>query len=440
MRFNNLKIEVFLHIITPVDKPKAFLVAACLNNKEYLRTEASLDELERLADTANIEVAGKFYQSRKFIEKSTYLGKGFLEDLKAKMEMLEVDVLLFDDELAPTQSRNILKHFEIKTIDRTELILDIFHMHAKTKEAFLQIKLAELKYQLPRLKKLWSHLDRERGASGSGKGASRGMGEKQLHIDKRIIEEEIIKISKKLEKISMQHSVRKKQRLKVKNVCLAGYTNAGKSTLFNKLTGSDVFVEDKLFATLTSTAAALDLGKGKEVVLSDTVGFISNLPHNLVASFRSTLKDINTADLIIHVVDIADDMCEENIISVNKVLKEIHADKQPILLVFNKVDSLSEYRVRAEIFEDKYENSVIISAKTGENIDVLLKRIDDLVNESNHYVFHFPFSEQKSVAFLHQYANVLDEKYHDDKIEVKAIVNKSDLRRIEKFIVQEDSE
>lgn len=416
--------------------PKAFLVGVCLNKRDLEQKELSLDELERLADTAGIETKGKFIQSRSKIEKSTYVGKGFLEDLKAKMEMVQADILIFDNELSPTQGRNILKRHEIEAIDRTELILDIFHDHARTKEAKLEVKLAELKYQLPRLKKLWSHLDRERGSSGSASGASRGMGEKQIEIDRRIITHEIGKINSELTHIMKQKVTQRKQRENVKKVCLVGYTNAGKSTLFNKLTGADVLVEDKLFATLDSTARSLELEKGKSIILSDTVGFISHLPGNLVASFRATLKDVNDADLLVHVVDISDDNCEEQIKAVDIVLKEIEAHEIPSVLVFNKVDMLSEHRVREEIFIDKYPNSVIISAVTGENIEKLLKKIDDMLNLSSVYKLLFPFEEQKLLAQLHDFGNVLSKDFTDEGVEVEAVVNKEDLKKVEKYIVK----
>ncbi|MDA3884640.1 MAG: GTPase HflX [Candidatus Delongbacteria bacterium] len=416
--------------------PKAFLVGVCLNKRDLEQKEISLEELERLADTAGIETKGKFIQSRKGIEKSTYVGKGFLEDIKAKMEMVEADILIFDNELSPTQGRNILKKHEIEAIDRTELILAIFHDHARTKEAKLEVRLAELKYQLPRLKKLWGHLDRERGASGSGTGASRGMGEKQIEVDKRIVRHEIGKIGEELSHIMKQKITQRKQRENIKKVCLVGYTNSGKSTLFNKVTGADVLVEDKLFATLDSTARSLELEKGKSIILSDTVGFISSLPGNLVASFRATLKDVNDADLLVHVVDISDDNCEEQIKAVDIVLKEIEAHEIPSVLVFNKVDMLSEHRVREEIFIDKYPKSVIISAVTGENIEKLLKKIDDMLNLSSVYKLLFPFEEQKLLAQLHDFGNVISKEFTDEGVIVEAVVNSEDLNKVEKYIVK----
>ncbi len=422
-------------IITSADFPKAFLVGVCLDNREFEKAQSSLDELERLAVTAEIEVVEKFIQNRKAVDKTTYVGKGFLEDLKAKMEMTGAELLVFDNEIAPTQARNISKAIGFDVLDRTEVILDIFHRHAKTREAKMEVKLAEMKYQLPRLKKLWSHLDRERGASGSASGASRGMGEKQIEIDRRMVKNEIRYLTHELDRIMTQKITQRKKRENAKKVCLVGYTNAGKSSLFNRITGENVLVEDKLFATLDSTARSIEIDKGDNVIISDTVGFISNLPHSLIASFRATLKDVMDADLLIHVVDIADDRCEENIDAVKEVLKEIGADKIPALLVFNKIDLLGEYRIREEIFTDKYKGAIFISAFTGENSEFVLKEMSSKLNQSLRCSFLFPFEEQKLIANLHEFAEIIHKEFTDYGVSVTAVVNRENLYRVKDFIV-----
>ncbi len=423
-------------IETQTKLPKAFLVGICLDNRQYEKAQRSLDELEQLAVTAEIEVVEKFIQNRKALDKTTYAGKGFLEDIKAKMEMAEVDLLIFDNEIAPTQARNILKTYRIEVLDRTEIILDIFHMHAKTKEAKLEVRLAQLKYQLPRLKKLWSHLDRERGASGSATGASRGMGEKQIEIDRRIIKDDIRFLTHELDRIMTQKITQRKKREKAKKVCLVGYTNAGKSSLFNRITGENVLVEDKLFATLDSTARSIVIDKGDNVIISDTVGFISNLPHSLIASFRATLKDVMDADLLLHVVDIADDNCEEHIVSVKEVLSEIGADKIPTMLVFNKIDLLGEYRVREEIFTDKYRDSVFISAYTGENTENILKSVSSKLNQSLRCSFLFPFEEQKLIANMHEFAEIINKEFTDYGVSVTAVIARENLYKVKDFMVE----
>ncbi len=419
-----------------IEKSKAFLIGIALQNEDYDTKMSSLDELERLADTAGIETVDKFIQTRKGIDRSTYVGKGFLEDIAIKMDMLKVDFVIFDDELSPTQSRNILKTHEVEAIDRTEIILDIFHKHARTKEAKLQVGLAELKYQLPRLKKLWSHLDRERGSSGSGKGTSRGMGEKQLNIDKRLIKSEIKKINKQLEKISLQKDTQKSQRMKMKKVCVVGYTNAGKSTLFNQMTDAGVLVEDKLFATLESTTRAYEIKKGNKIVLSDTVGFISNLPHNLVASFRATLKNVSDADLLLHVVDISDEFCEKNMADVNKVLKEIDSQDIKQLIVFNKIDNLPAHRERVSIFKDKFENSISISALNNENLDLLVDKLDDYLNFSKEYEFLLPHDKQKEIAWFHSNSDVVSIDYEDEFVRIKAVLSSDNFEVVKSFVVE----
>ncbi len=424
-----------MFINKPVPKQKAFLVGVCLKDENFKEKELSLDELERLADTADVETEAKFIQNRTVIDKATYVGKGFLEDILNKMEMVDAQLLIFDNELSPTQNRNITKISGKQVIDRTEVILDIFHNHARTKEAKLQVKLAELKYQLPRLKRLWSHLDRERGASGSGKGASRGMGEKQIQIDKRIITSEIGKVKDQLKKIDSQESIKRKKREDIKKVCLVGYTNAGKSTLFNSLTDAGVLVEDKLFATLESTVRALKISKVQSIVLSDTVGFIANLPHLLVASFRATLKEVVDADLLIHLVDISDDNCEKNIASVRKVLEEIDCLDIPTMLVFNKVDNLPEHRIKAEAYNDKYPKSLIISAKTKENLDQLYTRIDNFFNDYQDVTIKVPLSEQKLLAELYNICEIKNKRYEDNFALVELVISNDKYELIKKWIV-----
>lgn len=419
---------------TAPEKPKAILVSLCQNSKDYEEKLRSIDELERLCDTADIEILAKLIQSRKEIEPATYLGKGFIEDLKNKLDMLGADFLVFDNELSPSQSRNILKRYEMEAIDRTEVIISIFHKHAKTREAKLQVRLAELNYQLPRLKRLWSHLDRETGSSGGGSGAARGMGERQLEIDKRLIKDGIALINTDLKDIIKQNETQRKLRAGVKKVCLVGYTNSGKSTLFNTLTDAGVLVEDRLFATLDSTARTLQLEKGKEIIISDTVGFISNLPHHLVASFRATLKEVVDADLLLHVIDFSDPHYGKYIESVKIVLKEIEALQIPQLFVFNKIDKLEPYQVEEACLDQEYKDVVAISAQEGTNIDLLKAKIDKMLNTSDAYHLYFPFADQDVLAKLHKFGKILTKEYDDNGAIVTAIINQEDLYLVKPFI------
>jgi len=350
------------------------------------------------------------------------------------MEFKGATLLIFDNELSPTQSRNIAKNFKIDVTDRTEIILDIFHEHAKTKEAKLQVRLAELKYQLPRLKKLWCHLDRERGASGGSGGASRGMGEKQIEIDRRLIKDEIIKTSEFLEKVLQTKDTQRKLRKDIEKICIVGYTNAGKSTLFNKLTGADVLVADKLFATLDSTAKKLFLTPKKQVIISDTVGFISNLPHHLVASFKATLTDLVDADLLFHVVDVADERCEDYIKEVNNVIASVTDREIPSIIVFNKIDKLENERMKETMFSEKYKKSIGVSAITGENMDKLLDKALNFLFSTVKCKLLIPHDEQKLIATIFAKHEIISKKYLQKGIKIEAVIEKEQLYLYEKYI------
>ncbi len=415
-----------------LDMNKAILVGVCLRPSEYDKKITSLDELERLADTAGVEVVGKFIQKRQKPDKAYYAGKGFLAEAIIETEEENPGLIIFDNELSPSQGRNTEKEFEIDTIDRTEVILNIFHDHARTRESKLQVKLAELQYQLPRLKRLWGHLDREKGqAAGSG-GASRGMGEKQIEIDKRLIRREIAKVKAELQKVFLHKETQSKQRKNVKKVCLVGYTNAGKSTLFNRLTDAEVLVEDKLFATLSTTSRKLSLSKGRNMILSDTVGFISNLPHHLVASFRATLKDVIDADLLLHVIDSADDLFPNYIDEVQKVLVQIKAEYIPQMMILNKSDKAD--RIKIKFYLKAHEDSISISAKKGENIKELLKKVDDQLHSANKCILLIPHTEQKVVNLLHKLGQVELTEYLEEGVKITAIINQEDMHEFERFL------
>ncbi len=412
-------------------KTKAVICGVCLDHTSKKEKELSIDEMERLANTAGIQITDKIMQNRNKIDKTYYAGKGFVAEVVSKVK--KGDIIIFDNELSPSHARNIEQDFSIDVVDRTEVILDIFKKHASTNEAKLQVRLAELNYQLPRLKKLWSHLDRERGgASGTG-GTSRGMGEKQIEVDKRLVRSEIKKVSKQLEKVDKQMETQRKQRQNKKKVCLIGYTNAGKSTLFNKLTNAGVLVENKLFATLNSTAKTLEFEKGRDIVLSDTVGFISELPHHLVASFKATLHDVSDADLLLHVVDFADNNFPKYISEVNKVLKEIDADNIIQILVLNKIDKIKNYNKFPKL--DDEISTIKISAKNGENVDKLLKMIEDNLFDSKEVKLLIPHTEQKAVNKLHNIAKILQTEYVEKGVKIKATINREDLFEFEEFVV-----
>lgn len=421
---------------------KAVLIGVCLDNRIFDKYLASIDELERLADTAGVETVAKVIQKRQKVDKTFYAGKGFLAEAVALMEEHDAGLLIFDNELSPTQGRNIEKFFEIDVSDRTEVILDIFHEHAQTKEAKLQVKLAELQYQLPRLKKLWNHLDREgggggaassSGSGGGGGGATRGMGETQIEIDKRLVRDDIAKVKAAIHKIELQKETQGKQRGNIKKVCLVGYTNAGKSTLFNRLTDAGVLVEDKLFATLSTTNRKLEMEKGHGIILSDTVGFISDLPHHLVASFRATLRDVENADLLLHTVDSSDEHLAHYTEEVEKVLEKIGAHEIPELMVFNKMDKADPTRLK--FLTRSKENSLAVSAKDDINIAALLEKIDELLFNSDRYELLIPHTEQKAANLLFQLAEIESKEYVEAGLKVIAVIHHNDLPQFEKFKV-----
>lgn len=416
------------------EEKTAFIAAIIRQGEDLSEADSSLDELERLADTAGIAVLGRYTQKRQQPERSTLFGKGFLSELSQKMYQAGADLLIVNEELSPMQGRNIEKTYQIKVIDRTEVILAIFHDHARTGEAKLQVRLAELQYQLPRLRKLWGHFDKERGSARSAGGtATRGMGEKQIEIDKRLIREQISKINRGINAITRHKQTQRKQREKSRKICLVGYTNAGKSTLFNHLTDAGVLVEDRLFATLDSTSRQFKLSTGNPVVLSDTVGFISNLPHHLVASFRATLMEATDADLLLHLVDVSDPRHEYYIEQVNEVLSQIGAAEIPQILVLNKSDRVDP-RLLA-LYERVYSDAVLISAVTGQNTSQLLEKIETTLLGNALLKLRLPYAKTSLVSQLHDLGVIHLEDYREDGIYLEVTLSSADRYLVQDYIV-----
>ncbi|HOQ81258.1 MAG TPA: GTPase HflX, partial [Candidatus Cloacimonadota bacterium] len=323
------------------------------------------------------------------------------------------------------------KDFDIKVLDRTQIIMKIFYKHAQSSEARLQIRLAELQYELPRLKQSSTAFDRISGGAAGGM-AAKGAGEMQINLDRTNIRKEITLINEKLEKILVQKNTQSKQRERINRVCLVGYTNAGKSTLFNRLTQSDVLVEDKLFATLDSTVRSLSLSKYENFVITDTVGFIAKLPHTLVASFRATLKEAQDADLLLHVVDASQPDFAKQMSEVNTVLNEIEADHVPVLLVFNKIDKLKpEERV---ILSNTNKKAVLVSAETGLNIENLVKQIEDFFILEIDYQLMIPYKEQKLIAQLHRIAEVKEIEHLENGVRMLIRLDSSYKDLVEKYV------
>jgi GTP-binding protein HflX len=329
-----------------------------------------LDELERLVETAGGQVVGRLVQELRSVTPATLIGSGKVDEIKRQIEELQVDAVVFDHALTPAQQRNLTEALEVKVLERAQLILDIFVRGARTREAKVQVHLAQLEYLLPRLAGLWKHLERQRG----GIGVRGGAGEAQIELDRRIIRNNIARLKKRLESIRIQRHTQRKRRTNLFRVALVGYTNAGKSTLMSRLTGADLYIADQLFATLDPAVKSLpqDGGAGP-ILLIDTVGFIRKLPHQLVASFRSTLEEVLEADLLLHVADSHSEALEAQIRVVRDVLEEIGAGSLPSLLVLNQVDRLDPQALPH--FQAMYPEAFLVSARTGQGLDELARRL-----------------------------------------------------------------
>ncbi|GAB4180301.1 MAG: GTPase HflX [Calditrichia bacterium] len=395
---------------TEKQKETALLIGVLLPGISPYDVEDHLDELEQLCMTAGAEVIGKIIQERKVIDSAYFIGKGKAREIGSFVEENNITLVIFDDDLSPAQSRNLEKVIKAKIIDRSALILDIFASHARSREAKTQVELAQLQYMLPRLTRQWTHLSRQVGGIGT-----KGPGETQLETDRRLVRTRISHLKDDLRKIEHQRHVRRRGREELFNVALIGYTNAGKSTLMKLLTNANVKVEDQLFATLDSTVRKLRISKEREILLSDTVGFIRKLPHHLVASFRSTLEEAREADLLLHVIDISHPSFREHISVVHQVLKEMEIEEKKMIYVFNKIDMLPEEKLIFHL-KKEYEPSVFISAVKNMGIRKLIKQINtafdsDLVVSE----WKIPVQEMGKRHLFLKYGNIIEEKIIDDQ-------------------------
>ena len=373
--------------------------------------DAEFDELKGLAEAANAVVVGQLMQRRYTPDKTTYLGQGKVEELKQMIASLDADLVIFDNDLNPGQTRNLEKALKTKVIDRTELILDIFSSRAQTHEARLAVELAQLEYSLPRLKQMWSHLERQRGT-----GTQRGAGEKQLEVDRRLAQKRIAELKVLLAEIHGRKQRQVAGRSGSRAACLVGYTNAGKSTVLNALTGSDVFAKDLLFATLDTRTRRWQLPGWGPVLLSDTVGFIRNLPHDLIASFRATLEEATQADVLIHVADASHPEVMEQISSAFHVLEEIGIEQKDTVLVLNKIDAFEDTPERLERLLSCYPQAIAISAKTGKGLDRLALAVSDALSREFVYLeVSMPISNGRLAAHLADEGEVMSRRYEDDR-------------------------
>jgi GTP-binding protein HflX len=387
---------------------RVFLVGVELKSRTAADVRESLAELEELAQTAGTQIAGEGVQKLAVPVAATYIGGGKAAEFAKLCRENDVDTVIFDDELSPAQTRNLEKIFGCKIMDRTALILEIFGQRARTREGKLQIEHAQLEYLLPRLTRYWSHLSRQRGSTGS----IGGEGESQLEADRRKISERIEKISSELDNVRRQRETQRagRQRSHWPLASIVGYTNAGKSTLLNRLTGAAVLAEDKLFATLDPTTRRLRLPTNQNVLLTDTVGFIKKLPHGLVEAFKATLEEVVQADLLVHVVDISHPLAAEQIDAVNAVLMEIGAAEKPVLMVFNKIDQATGGI--PPVMRDKYPHAVSISAKTGEGVGPLLAELGTQLRPIREFLdLRVPQEKASVIARIHAVGQVVESRY-----------------------------
>jgi GTP-binding protein HflX len=391
-------------------RERAILVGVILPHTDAL-PEDPLEELRGLAKTAGLHVVGTLLQRRPQIDIATYIGSGKVEELKAIVEAQEADVVVFDNDLGPAQTRNLEKHLEVKVVDRTEVILDIFATHARSHEAHLQVELAQLEYAMPRLKRMWTHLSRYKGGIGV-----RGPGEKQLEEDRRLVAHRIQELKAKLAKIQARKEREVASRGDVPTLSLVGYTNAGKSTLMNALTEAGVLVEDRLFATLETRTRRWRFRGGGEALLSDTVGFIRDLPHTLVASFKATLEEARQADLLLHVVDASSPEAENQIRAVKSVLAELGLEDHPTLLVLNKSDKVPD-RSYLDVLKAHHAESVALSAARGEGLDRLEAAVRvALSDRALEAEVETGVADGRVLAYLAQHAQIHDRTYDADRV------------------------
>jgi len=400
-----------LYEINSSGKEKSILVGVIKKGTDRWEKEDHLEELALLADTAGAVVTDKVIQEKGKIDPAFYVGRGKAEELSELAKKHHADLIIFDDDLSPAQIRNLEGLSDKKILDRSGLILDIFAGRAKTREAKTQVELAQLKYLLPRLTRQWTHLSRQVGGIGT-----RGPGETQLEVDRRLIGKRISKLTADLVKIKKQRDVRRRGRELTIKAALVGYTNAGKSTLLNTLTDSKVFVEDRLFATLDPTIRRLKIDDHSDLLLIDTVGFIRKLPHNLVASFMSTLEEAIVADLLLHVVDISHPLVIEQISVVKEVLNELEILNTPTIYVFNKIDKL-EQKGLVQRFKKEYKHAVFVSATKGMFLEDLKKEMVKMSSEAIvDLELTLDISDSETVSKIHRLSEVLESDYQENTV------------------------
>jgi len=394
--------------------------------------EEEIDEMKLLANTIGYDIKHSFKQNRLALDPATYFGKGKIKEVFEKASLLKINTIFINDEIRPNHYKNIkkLSKNNIEIIDRTCLILNIFNNNAKTNESKSQVRLATLQYMMPRLTGMWTHLERQMG----GVGTRGGPGEKQIEIDRRIVRNDIKKLKDNLSKISKQRNNQKKLRKDIFKVSLVGYTNAGKSSILKKVSGYNAYIKDQLFATLETTTKRVQLPSKSEIIISDTVGFLRKLPHDLVASFRSTLSEIKDSDLIIKVVDLSSSDIEGHIKTINDTLEYLNADKCDSIYVFNKIDIVNDDNIFLKI-NKKYNNPLMISALNDLRVDDLINKIDQIVtSDYKEHRISIDYKSLKSIDYIYKNSIVIDRRDKYDFIEMKISCNDTNYTKIIKKI------
>ena len=406
---------------------RAMLVGIYFNPNEEQEAESLLEELHELVGTLGINIVHSVLYRSRALHKQYLCGTGKAEEIVNLAKTFECDVIIFDNGLAPSQQRSWEKLGNVAVIDREEVILDIFNKRAHTREARIQVDLARMQYALPRLARMWGHLDREGGGGGGGAGANRGMGEKQIEVDRRLAYARIDRLKRELEDVRSQRKTQRKEREKLgtPHAAIVGYTNSGKSTLLNRLSGSEVLAKDMLFATLDTTTRRIELPDGQPLLLTDTVGFVRNLPHRLVEAFKATLEEAVLADFLIHVLDASSPEIDRFYDTTLEVLEELGAGDKKIITVLNKSDLLED-PVQRLLLENRYPGAIFIAASLGDNLPALLalcaEALADRIHTEN---YRIPQTRGDVLNLLHRDAKVLSTSYEDNDILITAVVPNS---------------
>lgn len=424
---------------TSDERERAILVGlTCEGLKDFESSDDdTMDELEELVDTAGGETVMRFVQNRGAPDPRSFIGEGKAAEIAEAVKTNDIDVVIFDNEISPSQTRVLEKELNCRVIDRNALILDIFADRAKTSEGKLQVELAQYQYLLPRLSGMWGHLVRQNASGGKSPIGTRGPGETQLETDRRHIRRKIQKLEKEIDEVKKIRATQRKKRVEnqLKLVCIVGYTNAGKSTLLNALTGAGIQANDRLFDTLDPTTRAMETPDGRTILISDTVGFIRNLPHNLVDAFRATLEELTYADILLHVVDASDEQWEVQSQVVEGLIEELGASATPRITVFNKTDKIHESIM------PRQTGAIYCSALNNKGLDALVERICEIIDEGSRKVsFVLPYSDGAVLDALYREAVVNKAEYTDSGIEIEAVCDKKALGRIKKYLPPEDED